>query len=259
MQNFLSRIQGRGRILILVLIVLIGIFLLSFVIVKIISNAGKVVETNGQDAEVLQAYTSVSTFGYDTSGGSNYNTAGLQYSTVLNMSTSKEIAGFEIRNVKLSDEIESEKIFITWPKHFGQGKDNNTFYEDMGTKADYPNRKDEGNKFEYRVVDSAAYTDEIGVNGGVVDFRYTLFGIGNKFDYEEILDNDKVYKGGKELVYAGVKKEDIDSSIEFDVIITFTDKSKAVKHFSLNTNFDEVLNQGFSFVNNGADYIGKKF
>jgi len=219
----------------------------------------KVNETKSSLATIKQAYVSINAFGADSTGGTKIDSAVIQYAPLVNITTTKEITKFEIMNVKLTNPIKAQKSLVSWPKHYKYGQDSNTFYESMGTNFDYVNRKDEGNSFSYNVVDVAGYSDEIGKNGGYVDFRYTVFGIGNKIDYQGIMNTQHIYSGGKELQYAGIKAGEINSPIEFDVVVTFKDKSQAVKHFSLTSDFNEIYNQGFSFTYNSKDYEGKSF
>lgn len=261
LKTLLLSLLMNTKLLLIILVILLLIIFLIFgnKIVKNISVGGSVKETTGSLAEVTQAYTSVSIYGDDTKGGSNYDTAVMQYSALVNITTTTEISKFEIKNVKLTNAIKAERAFITWPKHYEQGRDSNTFYEPMGSNSYYKDRKDEGRDFSYKVVDVAQYSDEISKTGGFVDFRYTVYGLGNKFNYEDILNNQKIYSGGKEAIYAGLKQADIESPIEFDVVITFTDKSKSVKHFKLSTDFKEVFEQGFSFKYISDNYVGQQF
>jgi hypothetical protein len=132
------------------------------------------VETNTGQVQINQAYVSISVYGGSTTNDINPDMAVLQYSPLINITTKKDMKKFEIRNVKLTNKVEGKGYFITWPKHYEQGKDNNTFYEAIGEKADLLNRENEGNSFEYKVVDVANYTDEITKTGGFVDFRYNI-------------------------------------------------------------------------------------
>lgn len=247
----------------LYLFIFIGAILLLCVVatitVRTFAKPEKLVDTNTGQVKITQAYVSISAYGESTTNSDYPDMAVLQYSPLVNFSTKKDMKKFEIKNVKLTNTLKGDRSFITWPKHFEQGKDNNRFYEALGVKADLLNRDDEGNSFEYKVVDTAKYTDEISKTGGFVDFRYTIYGLGNPVDYNGIMNSQNVYSSGKELQYAGLKKGDINSPIEFDVVITFVDGTKAIKHFSLTSNFDEIYDQGFSFQYNSSDYEGKEF
>jgi len=220
----------------------------------------KLVETSSGIVTITQAYVSISATGADSKegAGNKPDMAILQYSPLVNFTSTKEITKFKIQNVKLTNPINSGKTFITWPKHFAGG-DNNTFYEPMDTPQNFLNRKDEGNAFEYKVVDIARYTDEISKWGSYVDFRYTIYQLGEPIDYEGIMNRTGIYSGGKELQYAGFEKGEINSPIEFDVVIDFKDNTQAIKHFSLTSDFNEIYEQGFSFKYNSDEYVGKQF
>jgi hypothetical protein len=244
-----------------VVVVLLIVMYLLFRLIGSAEKTTKVTETQSGQATITQAYVSVSAYGVDSNGDNNPDKATIQYSPLVNISTTKDIASFQIVNVKLTNPMSGEKVFVTWPKHYEKtAPDSNTFYEPMATKANYSAYKHEGNSFSYKVVnDVVRYTDEISKNGGYVDFRYTIYGMGNLIDYEGIMNTHKIYSGGKELQYAGFEQGELNSPIEFDVVITFTDKTKAVKHFSLTTDFAEVYQQGFSFKYNSSEYEGKSF
>jgi len=251
----------------LFIIIIASVVLLSLLVVLILTKgfsqsiwSGKSLkETDSGTATITQAYVGISAWAVDMSGDNKEDTAVLFYSPLVNISTVKEIAKFEIKNVRLSEEIKDGKAFVTWPKHFKYAQDSNYYYEPMGTPVNFEQRKDEGRSFSYNVVDVAGYTDEMGKYGGYVDFRYTIYGLGNTIDYEGILNSVGTYSGSKALGYAGVNKEEIDSPIEFDVVIIYADKSKAIKHFSLTSNFDQIFEQGFSFEYNSDEYVGKEF
>lgn len=251
----------------LFIIISVAVALVALVVLLILTKgftqsvgSGKALkETESGTATITQAYVSISAWGTDMDGDGKEDTAVLQYSPLVNISTVKEIAKFEIKNVRLSEEIKDGKTFVTWPKHFKYAQDSNSYYEPMGNPVNFEQRKDEGRSFSYNVVDVAGYTDEIGKYGGYVDFRYTIYGLGKTIDYEGILNSVGVYSGGKALEYAGVNKEDIDSPIEFDVVVTYADKSRAIKHFLLTSNFDQIYEQGFSFEYNSDEYVGKEF
>lgn len=254
-------------IIILVIVVVLGLCILcASVSINFYNNnfsstgkTVKVTETNSGHTKITQAYVSISAFGANSAGDSIPDKAVIQYAPLVNITTKKEMSKFEIVNVKLTNPIKAEKTFITWPKHYAYGQDSNTFYEPMSTAENYLGRSDEGTSFEYKVVDNAKFADEISKMGGYVDFKYTIYGIGNKIDYYGIMNGEGIYSGGKELQYAGIKQGEINSPIEFDVVVTFKDKSQAIKHFSLTADFTEIYNEGFSFNYNSSDYVGKEF
>lgn len=253
----------KNTIFIYIGIGLIAVLIIFFggktVVSKLSSSFGtKLKETTTSVATISQATLSVSAFSWDSTGGNKGNTAVLLYYPMLNIYTNKDIKTFEIKNVKLTNKIEG-KHFITWPKDFKQMQDTNYYYEPTNTPQAFDKRNDEGRNFKFKVVDNPVNTNEIGKTGGVVDFRYTVWDLGNQFSYDDILNTTGKYTSGSALSYAGFKQGEINSPIEFDVVITYTDNSKGIKHFSLTTNFDEIYNQGYSFINNQNDYIGKTF
>lgn len=252
----ISKFLKTTNIIVLLVIVIVVGFVI-FIGSKTVFSGSKLKETSSGTAKIIQAYAYITAWSWDSSGGSKGDTAVLQYSPMVNISTTKEIKKFEIRNVKLTNDIEG-KYFITWPKHVTNG-DSNTLYEPMNNPLELNKRKNEGNSFSYKIVDSPRYRDEVSKTGGIADFKYTIWGLGNKYNYENLLNSKKSFTSGKALEYAGLRKDDVNSPIEFDVVITFVDNNKAVKHFSLTNDFAEIYEQGFSFKYNEKDYIGKEF
>jgi len=216
-------------------------------------------ETSSNTATISQAFTYVAGYTGDLEEDGTPDYPVMQYSTTVNILTNKDIKKFEIKNVQLSNSIDSSREYVTWPKHFKKISSSNLFYEEMGVLSQYTDRQDEGRNFSYVVVDNPEYADEMGINGGYVDFKYTMYWDDRTFDYEGILDRDGVFNGGSVFKYGELTKVDIESPIEFDVVITYVDNSKAIKHFKLTTNFDQVAESSFSFENNSSEYVGISF
>lgn len=254
--------SSKTRIVALVIVIILTISLLYLFIKPRIDGDDSyknVKETDSGQVEIVQAYVTVNAYPYDSDGNGTEDTAVVTYSPLVNITTQKDIKKVTVANVKVNNPVKGDSEFITWPSHYGKLESSNGYYQPMGTPIDYEAVKSSGSSFTYNIVESPSYTDELGINGGYFDFKYSIVGVGSRFDSENILNSQKVFSGGKALQYAGVKKDGIKSPISFDVIVEFEESERAVKRFSLSTNFDEVYNQGFSFENNQEEYLGKKF
>jgi hypothetical protein len=103
---------------------------------------------------------------------------------------------------------------------------------------------DMGDKRTYVVSETPTTYEELPEYLGPMSFSIYLFDIGT-YDYDGILNRDGVFSGGRLLDYSGVNLSDLDSTIEFDVIVKLSDNTQISKHFKGSIDGSSLGNMGY--------------
>lgn len=141
----------------------------------------------------------------------------------------KEIKSFKITNFKATNK-DNEAILIH-PTELPIDTVSRTF---LFTKADTIRQDDivsSENSIEYNIVSNVTKYNEVTKKGSITPhFGIIIKDIG-AVNFKEIFDRDGVFDGAKYLEYSEISLDSIDTDIQFDINIEFTDKSKYVKRF----------------------------
>jgi hypothetical protein len=103
---------------------------------------------------------------------------------------------------------------------------------------------DMGDEVSYVVSETPTTYGELPEYLGPMSFSIYLFDIGT-YDYDGILNRDGVFSGGRLLDYSGVNLSDLDSTIEFDVIVKLSDNTQISKHFKGSIDGSSLGNMGY--------------
>ena len=141
----------------------------------------------------------------------------------------KEIESFKILNFK-GINSRSEVVLIP-PTDLSLDTLSRTFLfttQDSITQQDIQASAD---SFVYSVLSTASKFNEINSKGVVTPYFGVIIKDIGRVNYKEIMDRDGSFDGGKYLEYSKVALETLDTEIQFDINIQFTDGTKYNKRF----------------------------
>lgn len=141
----------------------------------------------------------------------------------------KEIESFKILNFK-GINSRSEVVLIP-PTDLSLDTLSRTFLfttQDSITQQDIQASAD---SFVYSVLSTASKFNEINSKGVVTPYFGVIIKDIGRVNYKEIIDRDGSFDGGKYLEYSKVALETLDTEIQFDINIQFTDGTKYNKRF----------------------------
>lgn len=141
----------------------------------------------------------------------------------------KEIESFKILNFK-GINSRSEVVLIP-PTDLSLDTLSRTFLfttQDSITQVDIKGASD---NIVYSVVSQATKFNEINTTGIVTPYFGVIIKDIGRVNYKEIMDRDGNFDGGKYLEYSKVALETLDTEIQFDINIQFTDGTKYNKRF----------------------------
>lgn len=141
----------------------------------------------------------------------------------------KEIESFKILNFK-GINSRSEVVLIP-PTDLSLDTLSRTFLfttQDSITQVDIKGASD---NIVYSVVSQATKFNEINTTGILTPYFGVIIKDIGRVNYKEIIDRDGSFDGGKYLEYSKVALETLDTEIQFDINIQFTDGTKYNKRF----------------------------
>ncbi len=141
----------------------------------------------------------------------------------------KEIEKFKIYNFKSKGEI-GEGLLIH-PTELSTDTVSRTFLFTVTESIKQEDIISNGDNIEYSIVSEVTKFNEV-ANTTIISpyFGIIIKDIGT-VNYKEILDRDDVFDGSKYLEYSGITLDKLNTEIQFDVYIEFSDSSKYTKRF----------------------------
>lgn len=217
-------------IIIPILIVIAIVF--SFIYLKNREKVDTKIKTNDSEIEKLVTISQaeMSSFVFVTQESNTDHRLHINLSPFLTLNIDeKEIKSFKITNFKATNK--DNEVILIHPTDLPVDTVSRTF---LFTKEGEIKLKDivqSENSIDYTVVSNVTKFNEVGDKGSISPhFGIIIKDIG-AVNYKEILDRDGVFDGAKYLEYSGISLDSIDTNIQFDINIEFTDKSKYVKRF----------------------------
>lgn len=217
--------------------VLCALLVLSGVFIYIFLNKGKdtsneKIAKNDPEIEKLVGISQaeMSSFVFVTQESESNHILNINLTPFLNFIVEqKEIESFKILNFKGTNAT-SEVILIP-PTDLSQDTVSRTFLfttQDSITQVDIKGASD---NIVYSVVSQATKFNEINTTGILTPYFGVIIKDIGRVNYKEIIDRDGSFDGGKYLEYSKVALETLDTEIQFDINIQFTDGTKYNKRF----------------------------
>ncbi|HRX43991.1 MAG TPA: hypothetical protein P5059_01940 [Candidatus Dojkabacteria bacterium] len=213
------------------LLVLSGVFIYIF-LNKDKDTSNEKIAKNDPEIEKLVGISQaeMSSFVFVTQESESNHILNINLTPFLNFIVEqKEIRSFKISNFKGTNAT-SEVILIP-PTDLSQDTVSRTFLfttQDSITQQDIQASAD---SFVYSVLSTASKFNEINSKGVVTPYFGVIIKDIGRVNYKEIMDRDGNFDGGKYLEYSKVALETLDTEIQFDINIQFTDGTKYNKRF----------------------------
>lgn len=213
------------------LLVLSGVLIYIFLNKEENTSSGKIVKNTPEiekSVEISQA--EMSSFVFVTQESESNHILNINLTPFLNFIVEqKEIESFKISNFKGINST-SEVVLIP-PTDLSQDTLSRTFLfttQDSITQQDIQASAD---SIVYSVASMASKFNEINSKGIVTPYFGVIIKDIGRVNYKEIIDRDGSFDGGKYLQYSKVALEALDTEIQFDINIQFTDGTKYNKRF----------------------------
>ncbi len=213
-------------IILVALLILSGV-LIYFFLNKEDGNSVSIIKQNNPEIEKLVtiSQSEISFFIFVTQESETNHILNINLTPFLNLLVDeKEIKSFEISNFKGTN-LTSEVVLIP-PTDLPQDTLSRTF---LFTKQDSINQQDikaSSDNIEYTVVSVASRFNEINSKGIVTPYFGVIIKDIGRVNYKEIFERDGIFDGGKYLEYSKTPLEALDTEIQFDINIEFTDGKK---------------------------------
>ncbi|KKP56832.1 MAG: hypothetical protein UR49_C0007G0003 [candidate division WS6 bacterium GW2011_GWF2_33_92] len=220
-------------ILIVLLVIAISLIVLYLLKGKEVLNFDKV-ETNDPAIEKLVtiSQSNVSAFIFVTQESENDHRLHINMTPVINLTLAeKEVENFKIENFKGDSKI--GEVLLIHPTSLARENEGATLlFTEISELMNNESIQSNGDSIDYVVTDTVTKYNEVAKRDSIVpSFGIVVKSIGT-VDYKNILDRDKVFEGSKYLEYSGIKLGDITTSIQFDLVMEFTDGTKYTKRFA---------------------------
>lgn len=213
------------------LLVLSGVFIYIF-LNKDKDTSNEKIAKNDPEIEKLVGISQaeMSSFVFVTQESESNHILNINLTPFLNFIVEqKEIESFKILNFK-GINSRSEVVLIP-PTDLSLDTLSRTFLfttQDSITQQDIQASAD---SFVYSVLSTASKFNEINTTGILTPYFGVIIKDIGRVNYKEIMDRDGSFDGGKYLEYSKVALETLDTEIQFDINIQFTDGTKYNKRF----------------------------
>lgn len=217
--------------------VLVALLILSGVLIYFFLNKGEgnsVSKIKENDPEIEKLITisqsDMSSFIFVTQESESNHILNINLTPFLNFVVEqKEIESFKVSNFKGTNST-SEVVLIP-PTDLSLDTLSRTFLfttQDTITQQDI---KVSADNIVYSVLSSASKFNEINSTGIVTPYFGVIIKDIGRVNYKEIFDRDGSFDGAKYLEYSKVALEALDTEIQFDINIQFTDGKQYNKRF----------------------------
>jgi hypothetical protein len=144
----------------------------------------------------------------------------------------KEIESYSLTNFK-GVNSKGHEVLLIRPTDLELDTVNRTFLFTVSESINQEDLQSQAEGIEYSVVSEPTKFNEV-LNSGVISpyFSIIVKDIAS-VDYKAILDRDGVFDGAKYLEYSGISLSELDTDIQFDIEIGFTDGKRYVKRFEI--------------------------
>lgn len=223
----------KGLYISLIALVLILGGLLTYFLIKKDDFPSKIKKNNPEIEKLVSIkQAEISSFIFVTQESSNNHVINLNLTPFLTFEINdKEIKSFDISNFEATNTGGNEVILIH-PTDLPINTVSRTF---LFTKQDDIKQKDlikTENNIEYKVVSKVEKFNEVSNKGSISpSFGIIVKDIAS-VDYQAIFQRDGVFEGSKYLEYSKIPLSNLNTNIQFDINIEFTDGKKYSKRFT---------------------------
>lgn len=213
------------------ILLLVGVLIVFLVKGKDMLN---ILKKNDPEIEKLVTIqqSEVSSFVFVTQENPNNHVININLTPFLTLNISeKEIKSFNISNFKATNTGDNEVILVH-PTDLPIDTLSRTFLFTKQEDIKQENLKSGENSIEYIVTSEVKNFNEVVSKGTVSPYFGIIIKNIASVDYKAILERDSTFDGAKYLEYSEISLSDLDSNIQFDINIEFTDGKKYSKRFT---------------------------
>lgn len=214
--------------LIVSIVILIAILVLFLVKGKDVLNS---LTNNNPEIEKLVSIEQAefSSFVFVTQESPNNHVININLTPFFTLNISeKEIESFKIFNFKATNTAGSEVILVH-PTDLPIDTLSRTFLFTKQEDIKQENLKLTEDNIEYAVTTEVKKFNEVVSKDQISPYFGVIIKNIASVDYKAILERDSMFDGAKYLEYSGISLSDIDTNIQFDINIEFTDGKKYSK------------------------------
>jgi len=218
-------------IFLIVLLIIAGVLVYLFVNKGQNSLSGNV-KKNDPDVEklVIVSQSEMSSFIFVTQESESDHVLNINLTPFLSFNIDeKEIESFKISNFK-GINPKSEAILIP-PSNLSIDTVSRTFLFTVQESIIQKDIVSDVDTIEYAVVSEVSKYNEVNKSGVITPYFGVIIKDIGRVNYKEIFDSDGIFDGGKYLEYSEIPLEELNTEIQFDIDIEFTDGSKYNKRF----------------------------
>lgn len=215
-----------------------------FFLNKSSSNLTGVVGKNNPEIEKLVTISQaeISSFVFVTQESETDHRLNINLTPFLSFNIEeKEVESFKIQNFKSNGEL--GKTMLIHPTELPIDTQSRTFLFTVAESIKQEDITSKGEDIEYVVVSEVSKFNEV-ANMSILSpsFGIIIKDIGS-VNYKEILDRDDIFDGSKYLEYSGISLDKLNTEIQFDVYIEFSDGSKYTKRFKTTIEGEKLGNE----------------
>ncbi len=213
-------------------ILIISVIVIIFFLSKKDNTLTGAIKKNDPEIEKLVtiSQSEISAFVFVTQESQSDHRLNINLTPFLNLDIAeKEIKSFFIRNFKSKGQ--TGEVILIPPTDIPIDTVSRTF---LFTVADTIKQSDivsKGDSIEYEVVSQVTKYNQVRSKESISPYFGIIIKNVGTVNYKEIFERDGVFDGLKYLEYSGISLNKLDTEIQFDVYIEFTDSSKYAKRF----------------------------
>ena len=251
------------------LIVLTIIVLITFVTILSIKNKDKVSnlantsETLEESKKSLNlSSTSMYAYAFSDNTSEKTDTINIGMNINSNIYSFVDIQEAKITNVRLDPKPLAGEYKILFPSSQVFTDSSNFYYESINTDRRIKDVKfSDKNSYSFNVVDTIELDklkkNEVMKSSAMIEFKVFIPHVA-LYDYEMIINRDKVFSGSKILQYSKISGNQLNSTLKYTIEITTIDNIKHIQNISFDIDGNKLVESG-SYINDVNEFSNTKF
>jgi len=222
---------------ILIPLVITVVLLLGILIVFLIKKDMFLADSRGNDPEIEKLVkieqAEVTSFVFVTQESSSDHRLNLNVTPFFTLAIDeKEIESFSLTNFK-GVNSKGHEVLLIHPTDLALDTVNRNFLFTVSDSINLEDLQSQGESIEYLSVSDPTKFNEVLKNGLISPYFDIIIKDVASVDYKAILDRDGLFDGAKYLEYSEIPLNELDTEIQFDIEIGFTDGEKYSKRFEV--------------------------
>lgn len=265
--DIFNRFISNKRNILILFIILILLFVIT---ISLINRNNNKVSEKQNTSETLEeskrsltlSSTSMYVYGFSDNTSEKTDIANIGINVNANIYSFVDIKEAKITNVRLDPKPQTEEYKILFPSSQLFSESANYYYESMGTDRRIKDVKfSDKNSYSFNVVDTIELDklkkNEIMKSSAMMEFKVFLPNVAT-YDYEMIMDRDKVFSSNKLLEYSEINGSKLNTTLKYTIEITTIDNVKHIQNISFDIDGNKLVESG-SYTNDVNEFSNIKF